>query len=198
MDSEIVLFHSALGLRPAVVDFAARLRAAGHRVHTPDLFDGEVFDSMEDGEKKRDLLGIPELMKRAAASVAPLGDALVFGGFSMGAAAAEFLAATRSGAKGAVLMHGVVPLELTGAVSWPGAVPVQIHYAKHDRSVDAAVVDTLTTKVRASGAGAEVHVYDGSGHLFADAGSVDYDAKSAELMIERVLAFVKACGAVPP
>ncbi len=45
--AHIVLFHSALGLRPGVQHFADALRKAGHAVTTPDLYDGEVFDSFE-------------------------------------------------------------------------------------------------------------------------------------------------------
>lgn len=47
--AEIVLFHSALGLRPGVRAASDRLRSAGHTVHTPDLFDGRVFDRMDEG-----------------------------------------------------------------------------------------------------------------------------------------------------
>ena len=99
MSHEIVLFHSAQGLRPAVRAGANRLRAAGDRAHTPDLFDGEVFDDLPTGVRKRDALGIPELMRRAQAAVASLPAGLVYAGFSMGASAAEFLAATRPGAR---------------------------------------------------------------------------------------------------
>ena len=39
---EVVLFHSAYGLRPAEAGAAARLRAAGHDVITPDLYSGQT------------------------------------------------------------------------------------------------------------------------------------------------------------
>src|SRR2546430_16265005 len=106
MGQHIVIFHSALGLRPAVSDFAARLRASGHIIQTPDLFDGEVFDNLEEGRRKRDAIGIQALIGRAQAAVASLPNELVFAGFSIGAAVAEFLAATRPGARAALLMHG--------------------------------------------------------------------------------------------
>ena len=54
--AEVVLFHSVLGLRPGVIAAAERLRAAGHTVHTPDLYDGEVFDDLADGSRKEDTL----------------------------------------------------------------------------------------------------------------------------------------------
>jgi dienelactone hydrolase len=104
----IALFHSALGLRPGVVAFADRLRAAGHAVHTIDSFDGETFDDMNRGAAKRDALGIPELIHRAQTGVEGLPAETVYAGFSMGTGAAELLAATLPGARGAVLMSGAL------------------------------------------------------------------------------------------
>ncbi len=189
MSHELVLFHSAQGLRPSVLDWATRLRAAGHVVHTPDLFDGEVFDRLEEGVKKRDALGIPELMRRTQASVASLSQELVYLGFSMGAAGAEFLAATRPGARAVILMHGALPPAMLGLERWP-AVPLQVHYAERDPLVEAPAVAALEQAARASGVATQVHVYPGSGHLFADVGSHDYDAKSAALMFDRVCGFL--------
>ena len=112
--AEVVLFHSVLGLRPAVIAAADRLRAAGHTVHAPDLFDGEAFDDLEDGMRKENALGDAEIFRRAREAVADLPTRLVFAGFSMGAVHAELLAASRPGALGAVLMHGAVPVEGLG------------------------------------------------------------------------------------
>jgi dienelactone hydrolase len=109
--AEVVLFHSVLGLRPGVIAAAERLRAAGHTVHTPDLYDGEVFDDLDDGSRKEDALGYQEIARRAREAVAELPAGLVFAGFSLGAVHAEVLAASRAGALGAVLMHGAVPVE---------------------------------------------------------------------------------------
>jgi dienelactone hydrolase len=109
--AEMVLFHSVLGLRPGVIAAAERLRAAGHTVHTPDLYDGEVFDDIEDGSRKEDALGYQEIARRAREAVAGLPAGLVFAGFSLVAVHAEVLAASRAGALGAVLMHGAVPVE---------------------------------------------------------------------------------------
>ena len=47
--AEVVLFHHAQGLTPGVVAFADELRRGGHTVHTPDLFDGRTFGSIEEG-----------------------------------------------------------------------------------------------------------------------------------------------------
>jgi dienelactone hydrolase len=190
MSQQIVLFHSALGLRPAVRDFAARLRAAGHVVHTPDFFDGEVFDSLEAGAQKRGALGIPELMRRAQLTVAALPNELVYAGFSMGAAAAEFLAATRPGAKGAILMSGANDPAKTGIKAWPREVSVQLHYAQNDPTIDLKAVSALASSVKASGAPITVYTYRGSGHLFMDKDFGGYNAEASWLMMERLLEFL--------
>ena len=39
--AEVVLFHHLQGLTEGVRAFAGELRAGGHTVHTPDLFDGQ-------------------------------------------------------------------------------------------------------------------------------------------------------------
>ena len=123
--AEIVMFHSALGLRPSFLTQAEALRGDGHRVHTPDLFDGEVFDELSHGIAKRDALGIPELMRRVWMAVDGLPAELLYVGQSMGAASAQFLALQRPGALGAVLMHAALPLAAFEAEAWPATVPLR-------------------------------------------------------------------------
>ena len=183
--ASIILFHSALGLTTGTRKFAATLICDGHDVLTPDLFDGETFRTVEDGAKKRDALGIPELMRRAARAAEAGPTASIYAGFSMGAAAAQFLAATRPGARGAVLMHAVLPLDAMGTDRWPD-VPVQVHASEEDPWVDAAVLDGF-----ARTASAEVFRYPGRAHLFADESSADYEPNGAEVLIGRVRAFVR-------
>jgi Dienelactone hydrolase family len=139
--AEVVLFHSVVGLRPGVIDAANRLRAAGRTVHTPDLFDGEVFDDLDDGMRKEDALGYREIARRAKETVAGLPEGLVYAGFSMGATYAELLAASRPGALGVVLLHGAESVGVLsgffGVERWPPGVPVQVHYAAEDPWVEA-------------------------------------------------------------
>jgi dienelactone hydrolase len=187
--AEVVLFHSALGL--GVIAAADRLRAAGHTVHTPDYYDGEVFDDLDDGLRKRDALGMDEIFERATEAVAGLPGELVFAGFSLGALPAELLAASRPGAVGAVLMHSAVPVEAFGVERWPEGVPVQVHYAANDPQVEAEEeVAPLGNYVRGAGADFEEYTYPGSGHLFSDPDLPEYDRTSSEAMWERVLAFL--------
>ena len=201
--AEVVLFHSVLGLRPGVNSAAERLRAAGHTLHTPDYFDGEVFDDFDEGMRKEDALGYQEIARRAREYVAGLPDGVVFAGFSLGAVHAEVLAASRPGALGAVLMHSAVPVEALGEFfgidRWPEGVPVQVHYAADDPWVEAEEeVVPLGEAVRGAGAAFEVYTYPGSGHLFADPDLPEYDRASSEAMWERVLAFLDRIDARGP
>jgi dienelactone hydrolase len=198
--AEIVLFHSALGLRPGVASAADRLREAGHSVHVPDFYDGEVFEDLDDGLRKRDELGVAEILRRAREAVARLPAGLVFAGFSLGNDPAELLAAERPGARGALLMHGAVPIEAFsefGVVRWPEGVPVQVHYAAEDPWVEAEEVAALGDAVRGAGASFEEHSYPGSGHLFADPGLPEYDRASSEAMWRRALTFLDRVDARP-
>jgi dienelactone hydrolase len=193
--AEVVLFHSVLGLRPGVISAAERLRAAGHTVHTPDLFDGEMFDDLGEGMRKEDALGYQEIARRARESVVGLPEGLVFCGFSLGAVHAEVLAASRPGVLGAVLISGAVPVEALGEYfgveRWPEGVPVQVHYAANDPWVETEEeVVPLGEAVRGAGAAFEAYTYPGSGHLFFDPDLPEYDRASSEEMWERVLAFL--------
>jgi dienelactone hydrolase len=185
----VFLFHSALGVGPAVLDWAERLRGEGHEVETPDVYDGAVFDDLDEGVAKADAMGMEEAMRRAQEAVAGSEPGYVPAGFSFGAAAAQAVAQNREGAKGVILMHGALGAEDVGP-AWPAGVPVQIHYAVDDPWVEADAAESLAVSVRAAGADADVYVYPGSGHLFADPGQPDYDPELADRMWSRVLAFL--------
>ncbi len=186
--SEIVLFHSAYGRRPAVLDFADTLRVAGHSVHVPDLYDGEVFDTLEAGVAKRDSLGMEELARRATASVEGLGSELIYAGFSLGCAPAQLLAQTRRGARGALLMHGALPAEAFGT-DWPAAVALEIHGMEDDPWFDTEVARRLVEQA----ADGVLYCYPGAAHLFADRDLPDFDEPAAALMTDRALAFFARC-----
>ena len=193
--AEVVLFHSVLGLSPGVISAAERLRVAGHTIHNPDYFDGEVFDDLGEGIRKEEALGFQEIARRTREYVAGLPEGLVFCGFSLGAVHAEALAASRPGALGAVLMAGAVPVgaleEYFGIDRWPEGVAVQVHYAADDPWVEVEEeVVPLGEAVRGAGAAFEAHSYPGSGHLFFEPGLPEYDLASSDEMWERVLVFL--------
>ena len=195
--AEVVLFHHVQGLTDGVRAFAGELRAGGHTVHTPDLFDGERPASIDDGIALVQSIGDEVLSERADRAVAGLPGGLVFAGFSFGAGTAQRLAQTRPGARGALLYESCLPVSGEWAIGpWPEGVPVQIHGMDKDPifalegDIDAAreLVETVGPKL------AELFVYPGDQHLFTDSSLPSYDAAATELVLERSLAFLDRLG----
>src|SRR3954454_22321619 len=100
--AEVLLFHHAQGLTPGVVAFADTLRGAGHIVHTPDLFDGRTFDTIEEGMAFAREEGFGALAERGVAVAEGFGREVFYAGFSFGVMPAQQLAQTRPGARGAL------------------------------------------------------------------------------------------------
>ncbi|PZS35075.1 MAG: dienelactone hydrolase [Pseudonocardiales bacterium] len=190
--TEIVLFHSVLGLRDGVFEAAERLRAAGHTVHVPDLYRGEAqFDDYEPAMAYVDTMGFPELIARTMAAVEGLPNELVYAGFSNGGVPAQLLAGTRPGARGAVLFHAALSPAVLDVARWPDRVPVQVHYMEGDPWREQDGIDALETAVRHIGGTFELCEYPGKGHLFTDSSLPDeYDGESTELLWSRVLRFL--------
>jgi dienelactone hydrolase len=181
--TEVVVLHHALGLTPAIRGFADGLRDAGHTVHTPDLFDGRTFESTEDGLAYSEQLGGPMAMvERGRAAVESLPGEVVYVGFSLGVLPAQSLAQTRAGALGAVLCYSALPLGQWGdnwPATWPDGLRLQVHILDGDE--DFAIAKGLEATVD----GAELFVYAGSEHYFAE-----HDGDAAALLLERVLGFL--------
>ena len=189
--ADVLLFHHIQGLTPGVVAFADELRAAGHTVHTPDLYGGLTFDSIEAGAGYSQGEGAPDLDKLADEAVAELPEALVYAGISSGVMQAQRLAQTRPGATGAVLMEACLPISGEWAIGpWPAGVPVQIHGMDADEffagegDLEAAreIVDQVDD--------AELFLYPGDQHLFEDSSLPSYDAEATALLKTRVLEFL--------
>jgi dienelactone hydrolase len=187
--TEVVLFHSVYGLRPAVLSGADRLRGCGHTVHTPDLYEGAVFGNLAEARAYRDFAGLDTLLGRARDAVGGLPLTLVYGGFSMGAAIAQILVVSRPGARAALLVSGALPADELGG-SWPRGVPAQIHYAAGDPLIEEEEVASVRAAVAASGASCRAFGYAVAGHLFADDGLPDFDRDSSEQMWRRIEVFL--------
>jgi len=191
--SQVVLFHHAQGLTGGVRAFADDLRAAGHEVTTPDLYDGATFATLEQGVAHAEQIGFDTVIERGREAAEQLPEAVVYAGFSLGVLPAQALAQTRAGAKGALLFHSCVPTSEFGA-GWPKGVPVQIHgmdaddFFMTEGDVDAA------RELVASTDNAQLFLYPGDQHLFADKSLASYDEAATALLTERVLAFLAAIG----
>jgi dienelactone hydrolase len=189
--AEVLLFHHALGQTPGFLAFADELREAGHTVHTPDLFDGKTFTNVDEGVANAKAVGFEAITKRANAAVDALPAEVVYAGFSLGVMPAQQLAQTRPETRGALLLHGTIPPEELGG-RWPEGVPLQIHAMEADpwMAEDLEAARNLVDEVE----DAELFLYPGSGHLFAETGYADYDEEAAALLKERVLAFLDRVG----
>jgi dienelactone hydrolase len=190
--AEVLLFHHALGLTDGVRAFADELRRASHTVHTPDLFDGRIFDSIEAGMGHADEVGWGEIMARGERAAESLPNALVYAGLSLGVVPAQMLAQTRAGATGAVFLYSCVPVAEFG--SWPAGVPAQVHGMDADPIfIGEGDVDAARELV-AMADDAELFLYPGDQHYFADASLPSYDADATELLMRRVLGLLDRVG----
>ncbi len=188
--AEVLLFHHAMGQTPGFTAFADEVRAAGHTVHTPDILDGRTFGSIEEGMAYAEELGFPdEILARGERAAEGLPADLVYAGFSLGVLPAQRLAQTRPGARGALLFYSCVPLEFFGA--WPAGVPAQIHgmdadpYFVGEGDIDAA------REIVSQADDAELFLYPGDQHYFAEPGLPSYDAQAASALKEHVLQFLR-------
>jgi dienelactone hydrolase len=186
--TDVVLYHHVQGLTEGVRSFAGGLRQAGHTVHTPDLFDGRTFGTIEEGMSYAREVGFEALAERGIAAGQKLGPECVYAGFSFGVMPAQQLAQTRPGARGGLFMYSCLPVSEFGE-AWPEGVPVQVHgkdadpFFLEDLEAAHALVDSTD--------GAELFLYPGKEHLFADSSLPAYDPAAAALLTERVLAFLE-------
>ncbi|WP_210582625.1 dienelactone hydrolase family protein [Streptomyces sp. GESEQ-4] len=186
--TEVVLFHHSQGLTPGVADFADEVRAAGHTVHTPDLFDGRTFGSLEEGMGYVEQIGFGEITERGVRAAEHLPQDAVYVGFSLGVLPAQKLAQTRAGARGALLFHACIPVSEFGA-AWPDRVPVQVHAKETDPlfAEDIGAARALVSDC----ADAEMFLYPGDQHLFADNSLPSYDPDAAKLLTQRAIEFLR-------
>ncbi|MER5614415.1 MULTISPECIES: dienelactone hydrolase family protein [unclassified Streptomyces] len=184
----IMLFHSTYGLRPAVHAAAGRLRAAGHEVQVPDLFEGRTFETVEEGLAFKEEVGKDELLRRAVLAAAPYSDrGLVYAGFSFGASTAQTLALGDEKARGLLMFHGTSDIAENATVD---ELPVQLHVADPDPFETHDWLNSWYLQMRRTGADVEVYRYPGAGHLFTDAELPDFDQASAELAWKVSLGFL--------
>lgn len=188
--AEVMLYHHAQGLTHGVEGFAEELRSAGHTVHVPDLYDGHTFDDLDEGIDYAKQTGFGTILQRGLDAADDLGDGLVYAGFSLGVMPAQQLAQTRPGTEGALLFHACLPVS-EFSDTWPDEVPVQVHamdddpfFAEEGGDIDAARALAESTEQ------AELFLYPGEQHLFADPSLASYDEEAATLLMRRVLDFL--------
>src|SRR5215468_7233679 len=189
--AEVLLFHHAQGLTPGVNAFADELRRTGHTVHTPDLFEGRTFGSLEEGVAYAEEIGFPKVIARGVRAAEGLPAGLVYAGFSLGVLPAQMLAQTRPGARGALLFYSCVPVSEFGS-AWPDGVAVQVHGMDADPLfVGEGDIDAARELIGQAKHG-ELFLYPGDQHYFADSSLPSYDPDATALLTQRVLEFLSA------
>jgi dienelactone hydrolase len=190
--AEVLLFHHAQGQTAGFHAFADELRQAGHTVHTPDLYDGRTFATIDEGMAYAEEIGFPAaIIERGESAANELPAELVYAGFSLGVVPAQKLAQTRPGARGALFFYSCVPTEMFGS-PWPADLPVQIHGMDADPIfIDDGDVEAAR-EIVASANQAELFLYPGDQHYFADSSLPSYDAVATALLTRRVLDFLRS------
>jgi dienelactone hydrolase len=173
--TEILLFHHAQGLTEGVGAFADELRAAGHTVEVPDLYEGRTFPSLNAGVAFAQEVGFGTIVERGRRAADGFDGTLI--GISLGALPAQALA---PGARRVVLISGAIPLAEFGG-AWPDGVPLQLHSPDPDDDVE------IARELAATIDGAELFLYPGADHLFLDRSLAGYDEGAAALVTQRVL-----------
>jgi dienelactone hydrolase len=193
MMAEVVLYHHAQGLTDGVRAFAGELRRAGHTVHTPDLYEGNTFATLEEGIEFARSTGFGTVLERGVAAAQDLPAAVVYAGFSLGVMPAQKLTQTRPGAVGGLFFDACLPVEEFG--TWPDGVPAQVHGKDQDPyfAEEGGDLDSARALVAAVDT-AELFLYPGKQHLFADSSLPGYDEAAAKLMTQRTLDFLAKLG----
>jgi dienelactone hydrolase len=198
--AHVILFHHALGLTDGVHRFADHIRAAGHDVDVPDLYEGQTFATVEEGVAHAERIGFDVIIERglSAASKLTTPTPCVYAGMSLGAMPAQKLAQTVPGVAGApaveasgrtalaaILYHATAPPAAFSPHGWPTGVALQMHLNRHDRwaAEDLQVAEQLAR----TSPDAELFIYEGSTHLFTDSSLSDYDEPAARLALQRTL-----------
>ncbi len=195
--AEVLLFHHVMGLTNGVQSFAQALRDGGHTVHVPDLFDGRRPGSIDEGMQLVREVGDEPLLALAEHAALGLPPELVYAGFSFGAGLAQTLAQTRTGTRGALLFESCLPVTGEWAIGpWPEGVAVQIHGMDNDPYFAlGGDLDAARELVALVGpALAELFVYPGDRHLFADSSLPSFDAEAAALLTQHALEFLDRLG----
>jgi dienelactone hydrolase len=156
------------------------------------MYDGRTFETLDEGLDYARGVGFGNVIARGTAAADGLPAELVYAGFSLGVMPAQELAQTRPGARGALLFESCAPTSEFGS-GWPDGVPVQVHGMDNDPFFAEEGGDLDAARALAEEAeDAELFLYPGNVHLFADSSLASYDAKAAALLTERALDFLSA------
>lgn len=190
--ADVMIFHGITGLIPRAAGIEQPLLEAGHRVVCPDLFEGNSFETPEEGFEYLEKVRFRTLLGRAEEAIADMPPETVLIGISMGTGVASHLARERPECAAAVLLHAV-PGRAKGEPAWPASVPVQVHTSEDDPYFSRENADALI----AEAADCRLVLYPGSGHTFADPEAEDYAPEQAPALVRNVTEFISGVSPAP-
>ena len=191
----VLVLHAWWGLNDTMRAVCTRLAEAGFVAFAPDLYHGQVADTIADAETLANALGsnylqakaeiadatrfLSERAGRADRSIAVIG-------FSLGAAYALDLAADPEHIRSVVIFYG------TGGDDFSTSRAAYLgHFAENDPYEPQSSVADLEASLRRAGRPVTFYQYSGTGHWFFEPDRVEaYNQAAARLAWERTLAFL--------
>ena len=194
----VLVLHAWWGLNDTIKAICDRLAIAGFTAFTPDLYHGQVADTIPAAENLGSKLDanfrqakteISEaahyLNEKAGSSIA----GLAVLAFSLGGYYALDLAESDpEHIRSVVLFYGAG----TGDFGSTSRAAYLGHFAENDVYESRSTVDELEETLRKAGREVTFHHYIGTGHWFFEPDRVDaFNKEAADLAWERTLAFLK-------
>jgi carboxymethylenebutenolidase len=190
----VLVLHAWWGLNDTTRAFCARLAGAGFMTFAPDLYHGQVVDTIDDARRLSEALDADRARVDIANATrfleerAGRGDrGLAVVGFSLGAYFALELSDTDpERVRTVVVFYGTRPGDYRRSrAAYLG------HFAENDPFEPASEVDGLEASLRHAGRPVSFHRYAGTGHWFFEPDRLQaYDPAAASLAWERTLGFL--------
>ncbi len=195
--SPVLVLHAWWGLNETIKAFCNRLAEAGFIAFAPDLYHGNVADTIAGAEALGGALGAnhfqakAEIVETARFLNQRTGNAdgkLAVIGFSLGAYyALDFSATEPDLVDSVVIFYGTGPEDFSNSkASYLG------HFAENDEFEPQANVDALEESLRQAGRSVTFYQYKGTGHWFFEPDRVDaFNPVAASQAWERTFAFLR-------
>lgn len=193
--SAVLVLHAWWGLNDTMRGVCDRLAESGFVAFAPDLYHGEVTDtiegakalsrSLDEARANADIAGAIAFLRERAGGRSE-GVAVI--AFSLGVYFALEISATQPEQfRSVVIFYGTRPGDFKNAkAEYLG------HFAENDEFEPAEEVQNLEASIRGAGQPVTFHHYPGTGHWFFEPDRPDaYDQAAATLAWDRTLAFLK-------